>query len=78
MTTTFTQNDVIQFLYNEVSESEKQEIASQLLINDEMANEYYELEVLKAAIDKSVKEPSQKTLDNILNFSKSFSLQSVK
>jgi hypothetical protein len=77
MTKTFTQNDVLRFYYNEVTETEKTEIENAILMNDSLGDFYYELIEADASLNKIKKEPSDKCIENILNYSKSFSLQSV-
>lgn len=77
MTKTFTQNDVLRFFYNEVTEKEKNEIETTLLWDDSLAEFYAELIEMEASLDKIKKEPSNKCIENILNYSKTYSVQSV-
>jgi hypothetical protein len=77
MTKTFTQNDVIRFFYNEVTEEEKSEIQTAMLFDNDLTDYYYELIQMEAALNKVKKQPSDKTIENILNYSRNFSLQSV-
>lgn len=77
MTKTFTQNDVLRFFYNEVTESEKNEIEKTLLWDDSLAEFYAELLEMETLLDKIKKEPSDNCIRNILNYSKSVSVHSV-
>ena len=77
MIKTFTQNDVIRYYYNETSLSEKREIEVALLKDDSLSDFYFGLIEMESALNKISKEPSQKCIDNILNYSGSFSAHSV-
>jgi len=77
MTKTFTQNDVIRYVYNELNIEEKQDIELAMLLDQDLADQFYELSKLKRSLNKIVKEPSQRVIDNILNYSKSLSLKHV-
>jgi hypothetical protein len=77
MIKTFTQNDVIRFFYNEVTETEKTEIQNAMLWDSDLSDYYQELVQMEASLNKVKKEPSGKVIENILNYSRKFSLQSV-
>ena len=74
MIKTFTQNDVIRFVYDEVSTEERCEIGS-LLKNDYSVLYFYNnYNGMKNLIQKASLEPSDSVINCILNYSKSFSL----
>jgi hypothetical protein len=77
MTKIFTPNDVIRYFYNEVSVYERQEIETALLWDNDLAEYHQELIQLEGALNKIKKEPSQRVIENILNYSKSFSLHTA-
>jgi hypothetical protein len=77
MTKTFTQNDVIRYFYNEVTTQEKQDIENALLWDNALADYYQELVQMNRSLNKIKKQPSDRTIENILNFSKSFSLHTA-
>jgi hypothetical protein len=77
MTKTFTRNDVIRYAYNELNNEEKQNIELAMLLDQDLADQFYELSRLKRSLNKIAKEPSQRVIDNILDYSKSLSLRTV-
>ena len=77
MTKTFTQNDVLRFFYNEVTETEKQEIEIALLWDNKLAHFYQEIVETEATLNKIKKQPSERVIENILNYSRSLSLHSL-
>jgi hypothetical protein len=77
MTKTFTRNDVIRYAYNELNTEEKQDIELAMLFDPNLADQFYEISSLKRSLNKIVKEPSQRVIDNILDYSKSLSLRTV-
>lgn len=77
MTKTFTQNDVIRYFYNEVTTQEKQDIENALIWDNALADYYQELVQMNRSLNKIKKQPSDRTIENILNFSKSFSLHTA-
>ena len=78
MIKTFTQNDVIRFVYQETSEQETKEIEKALLCDAKLEEMYKDILFMKADLDKAKKTPSDKVINNILNYSKSLNLPSNK
>lgn len=74
----FTQDDVIRYVYNETSELENIELEKAMLCDAELQEIYKELMVTKQQLDQSTKEPSDRVIQNILNYSKSVNLHSNK
>ena len=75
MIKTFTQNDVIRFVYDEVSTEERSQMEELLLIDASFQKLYRSLRKTKVEIKKSALEPSENVINRILNYSKSLSLQ---
>jgi len=75
MTRTFTPNDVLKYFYNEVSKLEKEQIEDFLSCNDAMRKFYCDLLDTENLIEKNLIEPSSKSVNTILNYSKSLCLQ---
>jgi hypothetical protein len=75
MIKTFTQNDVIRFVYNEVSTEERSQMEELLLIDTTFEKTYMQYMKTKVLIQKSNLEPSENVINRILNYSKSLSLQ---
>lgn len=74
MTKTFTQDDVIRYIYNELSGSELEEIQQAILCDSVLENIYKELNILKKELEKSMKKPSDKTIESIMSYSNSLNL----
>ncbi|HQQ97261.1 MAG TPA: hypothetical protein PLX35_08355 [Cyclobacteriaceae bacterium] len=70
MTKTFTQNDLIRFIYQETTEEEAREINRVLTFDRELQLLYRELMLTKTDLDKARLEPSASTVANILNYAR--------
>jgi hypothetical protein len=70
MIKTFTQNDLIRFLYHETSEQETKEINKALLCDSELQAQYKELNASKNMLDETHMQPSASTVLSILNYSR--------
>jgi hypothetical protein len=68
MTKTFTQNDLIRFIYQETTEEEAQEINRVLSFDGELQLLYRELLFVKNSMEKARLEPSPQAVDNILRY----------
>ncbi len=77
MTKTFTRNDLIRYIYQETTEREKQEIEQKLLLDNKLFEEYKNLAEVSMELDRVDLSPSEKTINKILNFSKSINLHSA-
>ncbi len=78
MIKTFTQDDVVRYVYQETSELETKEIRKALLCDAKLEEMYKDILSMKAQLDKARKMPSDRTVNNILNYSKSLKLSSSK
>jgi len=78
MTKTFTQDDVIRYIYDETSETEKAEIEQALICDAHLQEMYKELNAVKRQLDHSLKQPSDSIIQSIMNYSKSLNLSSKK
>lgn len=70
MIKTFTQDDLIRFLYRETSEEETKEINKALLCDSDLQARYKELNALHKQLDKAKLEPSTDSVQNILNYAR--------
>jgi hypothetical protein len=77
MTKTFTRNDLIRYIYQETTESEKQKIEQELLLDNKLFEEYKNLAEVSMELDRVDLSPSEKTINKILNFSKTINLHSA-
>lgn len=78
MIKTFTQDDVIRYVYEETTASERSEIKQAIICDSELQDLYKELVAIKKQLDDSMKTPSHKVTESILNYSKSLNLLSNK
>ena len=72
MTKTFTQNDLIRFIYHETSEAEEKELNKALICDSELQSQYKELVAVKGQLDVSQLEPSAVAVQNILSYARCF------
>lgn len=70
MIKTFTQDDVIRYVYHETSESETLEIEQALLCDAKLQEVYKEISGVINQLNEKMKVPSQLTINNILNYAK--------
>jgi hypothetical protein len=75
MIKTFTQNDVIRFVYDEVSIEERSQFNDLLLIDSGFQKLYFNYTKTKTVIAKCALEPSENVINRILTYSKSLNLQ---
>ena len=66
MTKTFTQNDLIRFIYQETTEEEAREINRVLSFDRDLQLVYRELLLTKKTMDEAQLEPSKVAVENIL------------
>ena len=77
MTKTFTQDDIIRFIYDETDQQEKREIESALLCDGDLLDTYRKYLEIKKQLDLDLSVPPQRVIDNILNYSKSYYLHPI-
>ncbi|GAB1445862.1 hypothetical protein MASR2M41_15920 [Flammeovirgaceae bacterium] len=70
MTQTFTQDDLIRYIYHETTEKETREIDSALICDSELQEQYKELVAMKAQLDVIRMEPSEGCINGILNYAR--------
>lgn len=71
MIKTFTQTDLIRYLYRETTEAESRELSKALLCDSELQALYNELYTVMQEMDRVQLQPSPGTVLNILSHSKS-------
>ncbi len=76
MIKTSTQNELIQYVYNELAEDASKQMEAVFMQDDEIAESCSELLLLQNLLDDTLKTPHERAVRNILNYSKSLSLQS--
>jgi len=76
MIKTSTQNELIQYVYDELADDARTQLEAVLMHDDELAETCSELLKMQSLLQNAVKSPSKRAISNILNYSKSLSLQS--
>jgi hypothetical protein len=71
------QEDVLKYVYHELQEEEKKELENKLFSNEVLESEFYDFVDLKQQLGKAELKPKRKTIENILNYSKSFDLEAI-
>lgn len=74
MTKTFTQNDIIRYIYKETSDEENAEIESALMCDIVLQETYQELFLTSKQLDLTEIVPSDKIIRRVLNYSKSIDM----
>lgn len=74
MIKTFTQNDIIRYLYHETSEQESASIESALLRDNNLLKVYQELSLIKRQLGRVVSDPDEKIISSVMAYSKSLDL----
>jgi hypothetical protein len=77
MIQTFTLDDVVRYVYQEMSSHEAQKMKEALLFDSELMDLYQQLEVVKKTMENTLIEmsPPQRVVDKILDYSKTHDLQ---
>ena len=78
MNKTFTQKDLIRFLYDETSSSENNQIDAILLVNDELKSDFLELKNSFDCLNKIRLGPSKVTVNNIISYAKALEVAPTK
>lgn len=77
MTKTFTQNDLIRYIYQDNNEQEQRDIEEALLIDNDLFEAYREMAEITEELNRIDLCPSDEMINKILNYSKSLNLHSV-
>ena len=78
MTKTFTQNDVVRYIYGEIPDDEKLAFENAMICDTELLDLFHELRNVKNQLNLVKKNPRNHVIKNILDYSKSLNLHSVK
>ncbi|MES2518317.1 MAG: hypothetical protein V4585_09435 [Bacteroidota bacterium] len=70
MIQTFTQHDVIRYVYQETTEEENLLIQDGLVHDSEMLEFYLDMLDVQAGLDRSYRQPSESSIDKVLAYSK--------
>jgi hypothetical protein len=72
MIQTFTQDDVIRYVYDETTQEENNHIEDAMMGDADLLMFYLDMVDVKQALNKVNLQPRQTSVDNILTFSKQF------
>jgi hypothetical protein len=74
MIQTFTLNDVVRYLYDEMSHEEADRLHEALMFDDELMDSYQQMLSAKQILEHNPvqKSPSRQTVDKILAYSRSY------
>ena len=75
MTKTFTQNDLIRYLYHETSAKETKEINKALICDLELQKQFKDLLATKSQLDSVRLQPASSTIQNILSYARSLAVK---
>jgi len=78
MNKTLTLEDLILFAYDENGTKKPEEIIDAISKNEEFIDEYYSIVKIKQELDSIQEEPSERTINNILNYSKALNVFKCK
>ncbi len=74
MIKTFTRDELIRYIYGESTKSETEEIVSSVLCDNEVNAEFDALTNLKQRLDRVKEEPANRSINNILSYSRLFEM----
>lgn len=77
MIKTFTENDLVRFLYGELTNKEQTELEQALVTDYDLQSRLNDLQSVIKDLDRLKASPSQRVTDKILDFSKKYHKESV-
>ncbi|MBV6645620.1 MAG: hypothetical protein KI790_09235 [Cyclobacteriaceae bacterium] len=77
MIKSFTENDLVRFIYDDLTENEKYEINNALITDGQQASRANELSQIKEQLEDLVIPAPQGVVDKILAFSKNYNVESA-
>jgi hypothetical protein len=77
MTKTITRDDVLRYIYDETSLEENLAIQKQLIVNSSLMNFYREVNEAAKKVKEFQLEPSESSMNNILEYSDSLRFESI-
>jgi len=77
MTQTFTPNDVVRYLYHEVSDTESQGFACLLANDDQFRAMYREMLAAKRLVEQVNLQPGDRVVERILSYSRNYNILAV-
>ncbi len=78
MIKTFTQDDLIRYIYQETTPEESIEIETALIFDEQLSETYSNLSGTVESLKAVKLKPSEDTIDKILSYSKSYDLHALR
>lgn len=72
MITTFTENDLLRYIYGESTDNEKTNIENALVCDSELEAKFFDLKLDSSILDGLFFDPADFSLDRIFNFSSNY------
>ena len=77
MIKTFTQDDLVRYIYQETTAEESIEIETALVFDEVLSERYNDLRRTVEGLDEVICAPSNVAIDKILSYSRSYDLHSI-
>ncbi|GAB2552241.1 hypothetical protein [Rufibacter soli] len=74
MIKTFTQHDLVQYLYNELPKKQRLDLEEALMVDQELAECCADLLLTQLSLEDALTQPSDRVTNAIISYSKSVSL----
>ncbi|RNI32625.1 hypothetical protein EFA69_04720 [Rufibacter immobilis] len=74
MIKTFTQHDLVQYLYNELPKKRRLALEEALMVDQELAECCADLLLTQLSLEKALTQPSDRVTNAIISYSKTVSL----
>jgi hypothetical protein len=79
MKKSLTPDDLVLFIYDEISDpQERDEVAQAIKADNEMYEVYNSFTEIRETLEKTIKSPLKSTIRNLLNYSKALSVMQTK
>lgn len=78
MIKTFTQDDLIRYIYQETTPEESIEIETALIFDEQLSEAYNSLNGTVESLKAVKLKPSEDTIDKILSYSRSYDLHALR
>ena len=78
MTKTFTQDDLVRFIYRDTTDEENAQLQNALVCDAELLDCYKRLLEVKIDLDQGMIDPPKRVVDAALSYSRSLNLHPIK
>ncbi|WP_207436246.1 hypothetical protein [Sabulibacter ruber] len=74
MIKTFTQHDLVQYIYNELPKKQREALEEALMVDQDLAESCADLLLTQLSLEEALIQPSERVTDAIISYSKNVSL----